>query len=396
MKNRVFFRFALLVLVLLSQFKQDCIAQPGSIDTTFHVGTGFDRAVKAIIEQSDGKILVAGEFKHYDGVAINGVARLLQTGELDTTFKPVFDYVVAANAMALQSDGKVIIGGLFMRYGKGDGASNPLNILRLNNDGTIDTTFDVGTGFSPIVHAITLQPDGKILVGGDFTKFNGRACGHIVRLNKNGSMDPSFQIQPSYDKIVFCIAVQADEKIITSGRLKYLDYDRNKLVQRLNKDGSLDTSFKVGRTFTHDVWAVKILSDGKIMASGGVNPKDTMIRCIATRLISDGRVDTSFYLPKGKGQQWTAYAFAIPDESTIIISGYFALINGQKRRGVIRVYQNGSVDSSFYCVEDFSVNVRAIYVDAQGRLLTSGASDFPNSAPKKNISRLWLDSSDKK
>ncbi len=364
-------------------------AQPGTIDPTFNVGTGFDRIVKTIVLQPDGRILVGGEFKKFNEQPINGIARLNKDGSLDTTFRPKFDFLAAVNAMALQKDGKIIIGGLFMGKENAQGTFNPRNILRLNQDGSIDHSFNVGTGFSPSVYAISIQCDGNILVGGDFTKFNGQACRHIVRLHKDGSIDPSFKLIKTYDKIVFSIALQPDGKIITSGRLKYLDYDRNKLVQRLNKDGSLDSTFHVGRRFTADVWAVKLLDDGKIMASGGLSAKDTMIWCVATRLNSDGSTDTSFYLPKLQGERGTAFDFAVQRHGNIIISGDFSMLNGDKRRGIIRVNKKGEIDASFNTGHDFSIFVKAVCLTPDNNVVVAGSQTNISSGDKaKNFCKI--------
>ena len=78
-------------------------------------------------------------------------------------------------------------------------------------------TFDIGTGFDNTVRVIDIQPDGKILVGGDFTKYNGTSRNRIVRLNSNGSIDTSFNIGTGFNDDVWTIDIQPDGKILVGG-----------------------------------------------------------------------------------------------------------------------------------------------------------------------------------
>ena len=113
-------------------------------------------------------------------------------------------------AMALQADGKVLIGGMFTSY---NGTS--CNYLaRLNSDGSFDGTFNTGTGPNGYVSAITVQPDGKILVSGQFSSFNGTSVLQITRMNPNGSLDPTFI--PDVPSLPTCskIQLQPDGKIL--------------------------------------------------------------------------------------------------------------------------------------------------------------------------------------
>ena len=98
-------------------------------------------------------------------------------GSLDTGFDPGtgLDTDLMLNlsvrAMAVQPDGKVIIGGVFTEV---DGVGYNY-LARLNADGSVDTSFDIGTGANEVVNAVAVQPDGKIIVGGNFTELNGTA-----------------------------------------------------------------------------------------------------------------------------------------------------------------------------------------------------------------------------
>ena len=112
--------------------------------------------------------------------------------------------------MAIQSDGKILVGGTFFTY-NGVSANR---VIRLNSDGSVDNTFVTGTGFNNYVLSIVIQSDGKILVGGGFTAYNGVSANRIIRLNSDGSIDNTFVTGTGFDNYVYSIAIQSDGKIL--------------------------------------------------------------------------------------------------------------------------------------------------------------------------------------
>jgi uncharacterized delta-60 repeat protein len=134
--------------------------------------------------------------------------------------------------VVIQSDGKIIIGGNFTKC-----------VARLNNDGTIDSFFNVGSGFNEVVNDIAIQSDGKIICVGSFTSYNGTTRNNIIRLNVDGSLDSSFNVGTGFNDSVNTIAIQSDGKIMCGGNFSsYNETSRNKIA-RLNSDGSLDANF---------------------------------------------------------------------------------------------------------------------------------------------------------
>src|SRR5947209_7696786 len=215
----------------------------GSLDTSFDPGTGAGCAVYASVLQSDGKVIIGGCFTDYNGTTRNRIARLNADGSLDTTFDPGTGADgTTVFTIALQSDGKVIIGGNFNNY---NGTARK-GVARLNSDGSLDTTFDPGTGADSFVLATALQPDGKIIIGGFFTSYNGTSRNYIARVNSNGSLDTSFDPGTGAGCAVYASVLQSDGKVIIGGC--FTDYNgttRNRIA-RLNADGSLDTTFNRG------------------------------------------------------------------------------------------------------------------------------------------------------
>jgi uncharacterized delta-60 repeat protein len=162
----------------------------GNVDTSFVIGTGFNDIVFITEEQSDGKILVGGRFTSYSGTSQNRITRLNSNGTRDTSFSISTGFAGGIGttdvlAIEIQSDGKILVGGNFATY-QGQSYNN---IIRLNSDGSIDSSFVVGTGFDAAVLSIKVQSDGKIIVVGDFTSYNGISVNKIIRLNSNGTQN---------------------------------------------------------------------------------------------------------------------------------------------------------------------------------------------------------------
>ena len=141
----------------------------GSRDTTFDTGDGADDAAFAMALQPDGELLIGGDFNSFTHGTRHRLARVNADGSLDTVFNAAQGPNRPVRAMALQDDGKLIIGGLFTRIN----STNRNAIARLNSDGTLDDSFNPGAGADNPVYAIALLPDNKAVIGGSFTTFNG-------------------------------------------------------------------------------------------------------------------------------------------------------------------------------------------------------------------------------
>ncbi|MDW8216286.1 MAG: hypothetical protein RML57_01635 [Acidobacteriota bacterium] len=198
-------------------------ARPENLDSTFgagQVGTGY--VIHAVAVQPDGKVVIGGQFNLVNGVARNCIARLNADGTLDMGFgagtaNDDFPFVLA---VAVQPDGKVVIGGGFTRV---NGVARG-GIARLNVDGTLDASFGARqSGASDWVEAMAVQPDGKVVIGGRFTRVNGVARGGIARLNADGTLDTSFGagqggVSGGNFPRVHAVAVQPDGKVVIGGK----------------------------------------------------------------------------------------------------------------------------------------------------------------------------------
>ncbi len=246
----------------------------GTLDTSFNPGTGANGSVYTIALQPDGKILIGGYFTTYNGTPRKYIARLNPDGSLDETFDPgtgtegTNPYI---NSIDIQPNGKILIGGRFTAY---NGTPRKY-IARLNPDGSLDETFDPGTGTegtNPYINSIDIQPNGKILIGGEFTAYNGIPRNSIARLNSDGSLDISFKPRVRYEdgNRTSSINTQADGKILIGGRIYTYDDDKEISLARLNSDGTLDTTFDPGTTGEdrYGILEITIDPDGKILIGG--------------------------------------------------------------------------------------------------------------------------------
>ena len=150
-----------LFLLLLGQPQ---LLQAQALDATFDPGAGANSIIHSVAIQSDDKILIGGDFTTYDGTSRNHIARLNADGSLDTGFDPGAGANNGVRSVALDADGKILIGGFFREY---DGTA--INrIARLNADGSLDAGFDPGAGANDGIESVAIQADGKILLGGFF------------------------------------------------------------------------------------------------------------------------------------------------------------------------------------------------------------------------------------
>ncbi len=177
----------LFIFLVVVYFKGYAQPGPAEADTTFVLGK-FNGAVKKNLLQPDGKILVAGDFTVHKTKPAGRIARLNSDGSLDITFSCSVGANAIINDIAIQSDGKIILAGNFTQF---NGATAN-RILRLNSDGSIDPSFVTGLGFNGELKTVKIQTNGQIIVGGYFTSYNGTPVFNIARLNTDGTMDTGF------------------------------------------------------------------------------------------------------------------------------------------------------------------------------------------------------------
>ena len=267
----------------------------GSVDDLFlNAMEGANGPVFCVALQGNGQILIAGSFTSVNGVARNRIARLNADGSLDGTFlnglSGLDDWV---ESMTIQPDGKILIGGFFTLV---NGVTRNL-LARLNFDGSLDGGFLNGlAGANNAVFSIARQSDGKILIGGAFTVVNGDSRNSIARLNDDGSVDQGFLNGLSgANSGINALALQSDGRILIGGSFNLVNgVTRNRLA-RLNSNGALDTSFLNGLVGANNfVYTLGLQSDGRIIVGGAFTSINGFFRNCIARLNGDGAVDDWF------------------------------------------------------------------------------------------------------
>jgi uncharacterized delta-60 repeat protein len=292
---------ASLIAFLFSFISISIQAQDGAIDPSFNPadagfskGDGADNGILSTVIQSDGKILIGGQFSSYNGIAANRIARLNADGSLDQGFISggASGGAAIVYTIALQSDGKILVGGEYSVFN--GTAREGRHITRLNADGSLDLGFNPRFGPNGAVTKVVLQSDGKILIGGVFSVYNSAPRSGIARLNEDGSPDPLFNPSTGANNIIRAIALQSDGKILIGGDFISFNGAPRRYIARLHADGSLDTGFNPdsGANNNNSVYAIAPQDDGKILI-GGAFAFSALIYCFA-RLNTDGSLDTGF------------------------------------------------------------------------------------------------------
>lgn len=346
----------------------------GGTSPPFNTGPGANNPVYALVVQPDQKTVIAGDFTSVNAQIRNRVARLNSNGQLDTTFNPSLGADQFANALALQPDGKVIIGGGFSSI---NGISRN-GIARLNSDGSLDGSFNPGAGVNPgdvadkAVEAVAVQADGKILIAGNFNLVNGVVANRIARLNTDGSVDSSFSVVNGPDDRVYSIVVQSDGRILVSGAFHTMNGSDRNGIARLSSNGFVDPTFDPQAGADDSVFAIIVQNNGKIVLGGAFRSFNGLGHPTIVRLNSDGTVDSSF--DSGSGADNTVYSLALQPDGAIMLGGLFRSFNSTRRIGVARVLANGSLDTSFMdtAYNQFAGLVNSFSTDPDNACYTMG------------------------
>ncbi|HEX9045745.1 MAG TPA: Calx-beta domain-containing protein, partial [Verrucomicrobiae bacterium] len=264
------------------------LMEDGSLDPTFnppqfHYPQESATTILDITVQPDGKILVAGAFTQIVAggttYPTKGGARLLPDGTLDYAYTLPSGWYSTYGLYKILLDnftngnpnewGYYAVGAQYA-YNFNLSRSEQEGITRHHSDGTLDTNFNCGLGANNWVRCVAQQPDGKLVVGGDFTTFNGNAHMHIARLNRDGSEDTNFNANIN-GPIVFAIVAQPDGKLVVGGYFSTVNGVAQQNLIRLNADGSLDSSWDNGlgayNGTSQSVESLEMLPDGRVMVS---------------------------------------------------------------------------------------------------------------------------------
>lgn len=322
----------------------------GALDAAYSPGYGFHQShwssVRDMVVQPDGRIIAAGSFRSYDQYRAGGLCRINADGTWDASFlaSGVQGITPGVFAVALQPDGRILVGGSFSSFnGQAHG-----RLVRLLADGSTDNSFSFGAGLdeAATVHAILVQPDGKILLAGRFTTLNGAACGDVVRLNANGTVDGTFSgpsvTSPNND--VLCMDLLPDGRLYIGGSFTALNSVTRNRAARLNANGTVDATFNTGTGFDGVVYCSYLLPDGRVLFGGNFSSYNGTGRTCVASCLSSGAIDPAivFNLSPFRG----IWDIQRQSNGKFLLCGKFYTGNGS--HDLARFHANGQVDATFH------------------------------------------------
>jgi len=310
---------------------------PGSLDTDFAVGSGATGPVYAITLQPDGKILAGGGFSDFDNSGHPNLVRLMPNGEVDDSFLPGTGPAGPVYAVEMGREGRIVIGGDFRSFGGLD----RLYYARLTPNGGLDPTMTASPGLNAFVRTMAVQSNLNVVIGGAFSV----PTMHAARVLLDGAFDPSFNVGVGADTNVLDVRVQGDGKIILGGMFTHFGGLPRGHVVRLDPNGLVDPTFNTSVGANGNVNRVLPLAGGRTLVAGNFTGFNTNAAVRVVMLNNDGSVNPDF--STGAGPNDEVFALAVQADGKILIGGNFTSVAGKARNRIARLNANGSLDDTF-------------------------------------------------
>ncbi len=356
---------------------------PGDVDLSFDPGESFGFAsigIATLALQPDGKIVLGGGLKSWNGVPRSHLARLHPDASLDSSFAPVVDNPLYpthlfVHSTTVQADGKILVGGEFASV---NGLPRN-NLARVHSNGALDPGFNPDV--NDFVGSAALQSDGKVVIAGRFGTVGGAPGKYLVRLEASGALEMVSELQLFAD--LYGAILQPDAKIIAFGGPIFSDGIFQAGIARFHPDGTLDPTFlNPGAEY---VDFAGLQADGKMIIGGRFHRVSGVARHAIARLRSDGTLDAAFD-PQVEGYVWTA---AVQADGRIVIGGSFTSVNGVARRNLARLEPDGSLDPDFD--PDINNTVVLTALQGDGRALVAGDFTEAGEVSRNGLVRLEND-----
>lgn len=382
------------------------IADAGARDTSF-TADFINSSVQTVLPLPDGRLVLGGFFTQAQsgGVSslLTGLLRMSSTGVFDRAFDPSGSATMrVVRQLALQPDGRILVAG-DVRIS--DEVTHGL-VVRIESDGALDLSFNDGAGANGRVRAMLLLPDGRLLLGGDFTSFNGVAREYLVRLMPDGSVDTTFT-GPNFGESggwrVETLAMQGDGKILVGGLFYFSGSPFRSGLCRIQPNGAVDTSFSgllagshaAGKTSTITaVRSIAVRPDGKILVAGDFTGFNGVLRRRLAQLTATGELDPDFsaeavfgapYVVGGENNE-SVNAVVLQPDGLVLVGGTFNSVGGLSISRLARLGVNGELDEDFSAGGSPGGTVLDLAMLPDGRLCLVGAvatyqSDEENRHP---------------
>ena len=289
--------------------------------------------------------------------------------------------------------------GSFTGYKETDIDTTSHDLIKLNIDLTIDHSFDVGVGFNQILYSgsqITEQPDGKIIASGTFTTYKSISANRIVRLNTDGSRDTSFLMGTGFDGFTQTIRLDSQNNIIVTGLYSYYNGTFANRIIKILPDGTPNYSFNSGNGFNNTTTGLMIYDDDSMIVTGYFGSYNGVSSPSMVKLTPTGSIDTSFVVGTGlspSSNDNPSYMVKLPGETSFYIAGYFTTYKGLPAPHIAKIDIYGNLDSSFNSNAGFDGSVYSIKIIWDDKLFIQGSFSTYNNTSANNFVILNADGS---
>ena len=343
--------------------------------------------VREIVVQPDDQVLIGGEFTTIDGVSASRFARLTKDGAVDSTLQTGIAADDGVFAIALQDDGKIIVGGIFTKFS----GFNAERIARINSNGTFDSSFSPSGGnggASSGIYEIYVTSNGQIIAAGDFLTFNSVVKERIVKLNANdGSIDTTFNLEFN-NRSTKIISIDNNELLVTGFFTTITAPQVNSYTRRrvgaITENGSVLTKFN-GPGANNLVWAAAKLANGQVMIGGDFTSYNGFAITRLALFNSDHTLNTDFQATANGRIR----ALLPVGNDKILLGGDFTEINGIARPYLAMINRDGSLDTEFDITPSSFVD--SLAQDSKGNVYIGGVFTEVNNTTHENIARLKLE-----
>jgi uncharacterized delta-60 repeat protein len=339
------------------------------------IGIGTDGVYD--VKLRDGSVFFAGKFKYVNGfLDRHSIAKTTQDGTLAGNFKYDMNAgTFAGKNVEFLDNGKIMMAVTTTAVIQ--------KLIRINPDGTIDPSFNTGgTETRGEIFTFRVQPDGKTLVSGPFSSFNGTQTSHLVRLNTNGSLDPNFQFLEN--------AFLEDLHILPDGRIMALGRGQDgKFIRRLNPDGKNDNTYTSALNSLISTMAItpitsslKTPDDKLVVAYIDANSNPRIVRVNAY-----GSLDPGFAMGTISRSTTVTMIYRTKDDK-YIIGGNFTSYNGTVAYSLVRLNNDGTLDNTFNAGQGFAGSPYSMTETNDGKLIIGGKFTSYRDKPVQNITMI--------